>query len=198
MNRPRGRPSKFDPNSMSLELTDQMLKDLDIDNKDFPDFMRCVTILAMQMEGMQFQDACDEVGVNRRTTYDNRWLDLMAKARRFHARPLLAQQAITANYVFREWDNIVRSLVQVAKFGARDHEKVQAAELLYQIYIQPIQTAPQDDSKEMEYLRKPKNFNTMTPIQVNEGGTVIINNGTPDTDTPDNAGNLGTVAITAH
>jgi len=196
---PRIRPPAFLPARVQIELTDEMLKSLDIDNNDFVDFTVCVRILSLQLEGMTFSDACAEVGIARATTYQTRWVDLMAKARRFHARPLLAQQANTSNYVYSEWDNIVRSLVNVAKNGARDHEKVQAAELLYQIYIQPIQEAPQDDSKEMEYLRKPKNFKTLTPIQVNEGGTVIIHNGDKaDIDTTGNSTSSGEISVTTH
>lgn len=166
-----------------IQPPDDILRKFDVDNDDFADFAICMRIIAMQMQNTTLNDACKAVGVPVRTLYSGRWQELMAKARRVHAGPLLSSTLTMANYVYKEWPKIVESLVNVAKNGRKDHEKVQAAELLYQIYIMPIAQAPQDDSAERAYVNKPKNFNPMMPIQVNEGGTVIINQGNEKTST---------------
>ncbi len=165
---------------VTFEITEQVLQELNVDNSDYPDFVRCVEILKLQIKGHTFKDACATAGVNVRTTYETRWLELQAKARKLLARPLLENVAAQSNLVYDEWGNIIKSLVNVAKTANFDRDKVAAAELLYQIYIQPIQEAPKDDVAESNYFKKPKNFNPLTPIQVNDGGTVIINQGKED------------------
>ena len=155
--------------------SDEIMKQLDLGLVDVGDFAICLNIIKCQMDGMTVTDACLANNVSRYNMYEPHWKTLMEKARRLTTGYLMQNTQAAAQKVYSRWDEIIDSMINVALNGGRDHEKVQAAELLFNAYILPVQTTPQDDSKEAEYMRKPKNFNNLTPIQVLEGGTVIIN-----------------------
>lgn len=159
--------------------SEEVMQALDLNHIDFGDFAICLKLISYQTAGMGFGAAAAAAGVPVRTLYEKRWVELLAKARRVAAGYLMQGVANAASQVYNEWPEIVNSIINVAKNGQRDHEKVAAAELLHHIFIEPIQQAPSDDTPEREYLKKPKNFNPSAPIQVNEGGTVIINNVSP-------------------
>lgn len=159
--------------------SEAVMQELDLDHIDYGDFAACLKLLSYQTDGLTFKAAAAAAGIPIRTLYEKRWVELLAKARRVATGYLMHGVANASAQVYQEWPAIVNSIIDVAKNGKRDHEKVAAAELLHHIFIEPIQQAPSDDTAEREYLKKPKNFNPSAPIQVNEGGTVIINNVAP-------------------
>lgn len=163
--------------------SEEVMSQLDVSVADFGDFAMCLKIISNQADGMSLKKAAETAGVPIRTLYEKRWQEMMHKAQRVATGFLMTGLAAATAEVYEEWPAIIHSIVMVAKTGQRDHEKVAAAEFLHHAFIEPIQSVPQDDSKELAYMKKPKNFNPLTPIQVNEGGTVIIHNGTePNTE----------------
>jgi hypothetical protein len=174
--------AKTKPPTLSLTTTNgpqllpqQWIDDLGIKNGDLADFSKCLEIIHLQMAGSTITQAYTSMGLGESTFYSPHWRKIMGKARQVIASFMIQGAQNAASRVYAEWPAIIESMINVAKNGRQDHEKVKAAELLATIYIVPLQEAPVEDSAQVQYLNKKHNFNpSVTPIQVNEGGTVNI------------------------
>lgn len=164
----------------------ELVEQLGLDPADMGDFFLCLKIVQLEMQRVRFSAACAQVGVAHQNFASARWQKLMNKALAFVAGPLLTEVRNTTAQAFEAWPDLVASLVNVGINGGRDHEKVQAIELFYNIFIAPQTQVAQDDQAGVDYLKKIKNFDPQSPmhliqpIQVNEGGTVIIQTGEKD------------------
>lgn len=168
-----------------IELTDEILKKYEIKPEDMLDFTIALQVVELQFGGMSLNKAAEQNNISASVlNHSQHWIELLNKAKKFMAAPRLREAVESRNYLYGKWPDLIKSLVNVGLNGGRDHEKVAAIELLHQMFPETVQEPASDDTAEKVYLRKPKNFDpqallkevsVMQPIQVNEGGTIIIN-----------------------
>lgn len=158
------------------------LEGLEIDASDTTDFLKCFRILELQMEGMTLKDACSEVGVLPQQFHKSRWQGLANLARRVLTAKVMVSVDNLANRVYERMPEMIDSMINVALNGGKDHEKVAAMELLWKMYPNVAGSKEEMGEKpQSDYLKKPKNFNPMTPvINIQPGATITITNQSQD------------------
>lgn len=158
-----------------IKIEPAEFSELGVAEEDYTTFVKLIEIIKLQSEGTNVIDACKSVGMARSTFYTARIRRLMDKARQVVLKPAIMMAQSAATYVYEEWPEVVKSMVWVSKNSNNHMARVKAAEVLGALYIANQMPSEQGESQEIAYMLKPKNFNNMTPIQVNEGGTIIIN-----------------------
>lgn len=151
---------------------------LDITPAEVADFIKCLTVILLMLDGRTVTDACQEVSIPRRSFYDEHWQALFAKAQKLITNRNLVPVRVAANLVADNWLEIVRAQVEIALHAQAPKDRTAAALFLHDTQIAPFVEQSSDDTPERSYLKGPKkNFNPLNPItaiQVQDGGTVNV------------------------
>jgi hypothetical protein len=159
------------------------LQGLEIEEGDVMDFLKCFDILLLNMGGVRIDDACEQVGIAKATFYFPRWRNLANLARKAIAANKMVEVENLQNRVLDKAPALIDSLVSVGLNATRELDRVKAVELLYEMFPSIAGKQIEDSAlPQGEYLKRPKNFNPMTPLTINvePGATVTIANQSQD------------------
>lgn len=143
----------------------EVLKGIELDGAEIADFMKVFDVLLLNASGASFAVACEQAGINPATFYNPRWRNLTKIARRVIMSQKLIEVENQVNKVFAKTPEMIDSIVNVALNATRELDRVKAVELLYTMFPGMVGGQDEEDAQpQKDYLKKPKNFNPMTPI----------------------------------
>lgn len=158
----------------------EILEELGIEPEDLDKFYICLRFVIAQADGMSVTDAAHEAGIVRNKYYDPKWADLFAAARRLIIGSAMLETSGVSARVFRKWPEIVAQLIDTALTAQRGHDKTEAAELLFNMFIKDSDEAP-DASEAKKYLKEQPNFNPAANQYIIEAGANVTINTSPPT-----------------
>lgn len=177
MSKDTRRPPKIQQTAIQpVEIDEKTIRELvDLEDRDFSDFLRVLQYLKMLIAGTKPEEAAASINLNQRVLYNERWRNLMMKAKDLLARRFWPEASNAAAQVYAAWPEVVESVIRVAKHGEYERERVSAAELLYEMYIRPAQQQGNSlDPDQEKYLAAPKNFSPMAILKTIQTTTTVV------------------------
>jgi hypothetical protein len=153
-------------------VSDEVLAELGVDKSSLSDFWIALQFVILQTQRKSISEIAEILKIDRPSFYDPKWRDLINSARRLViSKAMLEVDGIVA-FVYENWPAMVQSTVNVALYGKRDADKVEAFKAIHEIFIANAEKTP-DTSDARKYLGEKPNFNPASSFIQAQAGAVV-------------------------